>query len=228
MSECIFCTEKLLKVGEVPVALCCGHVFHDRCIKKWYNNKGKKECPTCKQTQQQATFKAKDGVIRLFLDASDPSPMKSVGGSASEDLVDLTDGDGAPPAPSAVEDVLLLRHNLLHTQRELEDTRHELSNAIVSSSCLQQALKVGDDRLRSLSAQLQATESSVRKGEIELLKRGSEIRDLKQRIASEQEELCQARSIKSAIDAHQLEKEVCLRHYFNVLYFSTLISSHAL
>ena len=64
--ECIFCTERIFKAGETPVALCCGHVFHERCIRTWFTSK--KHCPTCKQNRQQALAKTTDGVIKLFLD----------------------------------------------------------------------------------------------------------------------------------------------------------------
>ena len=204
MTECLFCTEKLLKAGEKPAALCCGHVFHERCIKTWF--KTKKQCPTCKQTQKAATMRNEDGVIRLFLDAAGPSPVKSGGGGGAGDSVDLTENDeDFAPAPAS-EEVLVLRHSLLHAERDLEAQRRELDTARSTSTNLQEALRAEAEKSKTLWTQLM---SSQRQGEMDVRKRDTEIRDLKQTIAAEQAELRQARSLKATFDAHQLDKEVC-------------------
>ena len=209
MTECIFCTDKLFKSGEVPAALCCGHVFHERCIRTWFRTK--QSCPTCKQTPQVSASRRKDGIIRLFLDgAGTASPIKGADGSGGAYPVDLTDDAGAA-VPGGGEEVLLLRHNLLYAQRELDEQKREVDALKSTVAGLQGTLQVEADRSRSLVSQLRAAQMDQRQRENEIRSRENEIRDLKQKMASESEEVRQARSLRATIDAHELEKEVCIK-----------------
>jgi hypothetical protein len=202
MTECIFCTESLLRPGDVPAALCCGHVFHERCIKTWYRTK--KSCPTCKQTQQLAASRLKDGIIRLYLDGAGPgSPSQGAGGSAQP--VDLTEDAGAP---GAAAEVPLLRHSLLYAQRELEEKKLEADVLKGTVAGLQGALQLEADRSRSLVSQVRAAQAAAAQRELQVRNRENEIRDLKQKMSSEREEVRQARSLRATAEAHELEKEV--------------------
>ena len=204
MAECIFCTESLFRRGDVPAALCCGHVFHERCIKTWYRTK--KSCPTCKQTHQLATRGLKDGIVRLFLDgAGAGSPAKGADGNAQP--VDLTEDEGAG-TPGAAGEVPILRHSLLHSQRELEEKKREADALRGTIAGLQGALQLEADRSRSLESQVRAAQTAVAQRESQVRSRENEIRDLKHKMSSEREEVRQARSLQAAVDAHELEKEV--------------------
>ena len=176
----------------------------ERCIKTWYRTK--KSCPTCKQTQQLATSRIKDGIIRLFLDgagAGSPAPGAD-GGSAQP--VDLTEDAGAE-APGAAE-VPLLRHNLLYAQRELEEKKLEAAALKGTVAGLQGALQLEADRSRSLVLQVREAQAAAAQRELQVRNRENEIRDLKQKLSSEQEEVRQARSLRATAEAHELEKEV--------------------
>jgi len=213
MTECIFCTDKLFKSGEVPAALCCGHVFHERCIKTWFRTR--QLCPTCKQTPQVSASRRKDGIIRLFLDgAGTASPTKGAAGSGGAYPVDLTD-DGGAAVPGAGEEVLLLRHNLLYAQRELDEKKREADALKSTVAGLQGALQVEADTSRSIVSQLRAAQmdlvSQLRAAQMDQRQRENEIRDLKKKMAAESEEVRQARSLRATIDAHELEKEVCIK-----------------
>lgn len=205
-TECIICTEKVLKTGEVPAALCCGHIFHEKCIRTWFRRE--KKCPHCKQGQQLATSRLKDGIIKLYVETSGPSPLKGVGGGDSFDLTVGDDEAGGASTGAACEEVLLLRHNLLHAKRGLDHKQREVESAKLEMLRLQGMQMAEAEKSKSLWTQLQATVSTVRKGETDVRTRDNEIRELRLKMASEQEELRRARSMQGTLDAHELDREV--------------------
>ena len=205
--ECIFCTERIFKAGETPVALCCGHVFHERCIRTWFTSK--KHCPTCKQNRQQALAKTTDGVIKLFLDCvPGSSPTKAGEGGA----VDLTGDEGeGDNGTASTSEVLLLRHSLLHAQRALTQKEHEMEMVRSSHGDLQEALRIEEGKVRRLQTQIQAATASVRAAENEARSRENQLRDIRQKMAAEQEIVREARSLKATVDAHVLNDQVVSR-----------------
>lgn len=44
---CIFCSD-YMKVGEFKRTLCCGHIFHKKCIDKYIYKFYASQCPCCK------------------------------------------------------------------------------------------------------------------------------------------------------------------------------------
>jgi len=209
-TECVICTEKVLKFGEVPAVLCCGHLFHESCIRTWFKTGREKKCPHCKQGQQQATSRIKDGIIKLYVDSSGPSPLKGVGGGV--DSFDLTGDDqaGSSTDSASSEEVLLLRHNLLYAKRGLDDKQREVESTKLEIFRLREMQKAEAEKSKSLWTQLQATVSSARQGETDVRTRDTEIRELRLKMASEQEELRRARTLQGTFDAHALDQEVRL------------------
>ena len=205
MSECVFCTDKLFKVGEVPAALCCGHVFHASCVRTWFRTK--KQCPICKQTQ--ATCKVKDGIIQLFMDVSGPSPIK-LASTAEDGQVDLTGDDTATAASDTdtAGEVHLLRHNLLHTQRALDDKERQIFAITLACNGMQESLRAQSDKCESLQAQLRDLKAALQASDKSLTSRDHEILTLKHRIASEEDEVRKARSVQAQSDAQKLEEKV--------------------
>jgi len=47
-NDCVVCLD-LYKEGEYKRNVPCGHIFHKRCIDKWFKIKRALECPLCKK-----------------------------------------------------------------------------------------------------------------------------------------------------------------------------------
>lgn len=46
MSECSICFENITNKNKI--ILICGHIYHKKCIKTWYNFKKNYSCPICR------------------------------------------------------------------------------------------------------------------------------------------------------------------------------------
>ena len=213
MPDCVICTEQLLTASKEPAALACGHMFHVDCIRQWFaTNPSKKQCPSCKQTSSQAMSK-NNGIIRLYVDMTAPSPGGGGAGGEGSSSIDLTDGDKHHGDASG--ELTLVKHSLLYAQRELQDQKRRVHDIQEQSRGMQDALRVEAEKSRLLWSQLQSAISSARQAQADTRLRESEVERLKVRIASEKEELARARSLQSASDALELEKEVGKSPYRN-------------
>jgi hypothetical protein len=56
---CVVCQSNL---GDSGVSLKCKHVFHDECIRPWFNS-GHHECPTCRTAVQEYTGNQPNGIL---------------------------------------------------------------------------------------------------------------------------------------------------------------------
>ena len=216
MPDCVICADQLLTANKEPAALACGHMFHVDCIRQWFaTNPSKKQCPSCKQTSSQAMSK-NSGIIRLYVDMTAPSPGGGGAGGEGSSSIDLTDDDKHQHHHGdASGELTLVKHSLLYAQRELQDQKRRVHDIQEQSRGLQDALRVEAEKSRLLRSQLQSAISSARQAQADTRLRESEVERLKVQIASEKEELARARSLQSASDALELEKEVGKPPYRN-------------
>jgi hypothetical protein len=63
--ECIICYDVLNPTNNITTI--CGHEFHQACLLDFYQSKGNRECPVCRQTPQLFLYNSiRDGNILSF------------------------------------------------------------------------------------------------------------------------------------------------------------------
>ena len=138
LNECSICFSYVVYYDklEAASALSCGHVFHQDCIEKWFENAGSRKCPNCLQVTNVALRK-------LILQPMVVGENTSSSTNSSSQPSTITSCMSTSKSSSNTETIKNLENQVKNLKNDLESSKNsakeiENSQSEILESCFKQ------------------------------------------------------------------------------------------